>query len=84
MFPLYLQEGVQVANHAVNGRSTKSFRDEGRWDKVMQELKKGDYVIIEFGHNNEKSEHPKRYAAPGTDSPRHVQKGASLCWPRLL
>ncbi|GAA4443038.1 hypothetical protein GCM10023188_43470 [Pontibacter saemangeumensis] len=74
VFPLYLQEGVKVENHAVNGRSTKSFRDEGRWDKVLQKLKKGDYVFIEFGHNDEKSEDPKRYAAPETDYRKNLER----------
>lgn len=74
VFPLYLQEGVTVENHAVNGRSTKSFRDEGRWDKVLQKLQKGDYVVIEFGHNDQKSEDPKRYAAPETDYRRNLER----------
>ncbi|MBF9255049.1 rhamnogalacturonan acetylesterase [Pontibacter sp. 172403-2] len=74
VFPLYLKDGVEVKNYAVNGRSTKSFRDEGRWDKVMQEVKKGDYVIIEFGHNDEKSEDPKRYAAPETDYRHNLER----------
>lgn len=54
--PELLQGAVRVENHAMNGRSTKSFIDEGRWDKVMQRLKEGDYVIIQFGHNDEKSD----------------------------
>lgn len=64
IFPLYLKEGIKVDNHAVNGRSTKSFMDEGRWDKVLELMKPGDYVIIEFGHNDQKSKDPKRYADP--------------------
>ena len=38
----------------MNGRSSKSFIDEGRWDKVLSLIKKGDYVFIQFGHNDEK------------------------------
>ena len=45
---------IRVDNHAVNGRSSKSFIDEGRWDKVLSLMKPGDYVIIQFGHNDEK------------------------------
>lgn len=74
VFPLYFQEDVKVENHAVNGRSTKSFRDEGRWDKVLQKLKKGDYVIIEFGHNDSKSEDPTRYAAAETDYRKNLER----------
>ncbi len=58
---------VKVENHAQNGRSTKSFIAEGRWQKIVDSLKKGDYVFIEFGHNDQKSEDPKRYAAPNGD-----------------
>lgn len=53
---------VTVENHAQNGRSTKSFIDEGRWQKIADKLKKGDYVFIEFGHNDQKKEDPKRFA----------------------
>ncbi|AGA79318.1 rhamnogalacturonan acetylesterase [Echinicola vietnamensis] len=67
VFGLYFNDGVRVENHALNGRSTKSFRDEGHWDKVYQSIKPGDYVIIEFGHNDQKSKSPERYAAPDTD-----------------
>ena len=56
---------IVVDNHAVNGRSSKSFIDEGRWDKVLERIKPGDYVIIQFGHNDEK---PKadRHTDPGS------------------
>lgn len=65
MFPMMLQGAVKVENHATNGRSSKSFIDEGRWDKIMAGIKPGDYVIIEFGHNDEKANDPKRYTVPG-------------------
>lgn len=64
VFPLYFKEGVQIRNYAVNGRSSKSFIDEGRWEKVVNLLKPGDYLIIEFGHNDAKIEDPKRYCPP--------------------
>src|SRR5690554_3425133 len=48
VFPLYFKEGIKIENHAMNGRSSKSFRDEGVWDVVLQKIKSGDYVIIEF------------------------------------
>lgn len=64
VFPLYLIEEIIVQNHAVNGRSTKSFRDEGRWDKVIDQVKEGDWVIIQFGHNDQKSEDASRYSDP--------------------
>lgn len=55
---------ARVENHAVNGRSTKSFIDEGRWQKVADGLNPGDWVIIQFGHNDEKSADPTRYTEP--------------------
>lgn len=58
---------VRIENHAQNGRSTKSFVDEGRWQAIVDKLKKGDYVFIEFGHNDQKKEDPKRFAAANAD-----------------
>ena len=65
MLPRYFTEDIVIDNHAVNGRSSKSFIDEGRWDKVLAKLKRGDYVFIQFGHNDEKSDE-KRHTDPGT------------------
>ncbi|SHN39561.1 glycosyl hydrolase family 28 protein [Chitinophaga sp. CF418] len=64
LFPLFLQKGVTVKNYAVNGRSTKSFINEHRWDSVLAQLKPGDWLIIQFGHNDAKKDDPNRYAAP--------------------
>lgn len=61
--PAYFDSGAVVKNHAVNGRSTKSFIAEGRWDVVQRALRPGDYVFIQFGHNDEKTEDTSRYAA---------------------
>lgn len=60
--PPLLTAGVVVRNMAVNGRSTKSFIDEGKWAAVERELKPGDVVFIQFGHNDEKKEDPTRFA----------------------
>ena len=56
---------VRVDNHAVNGRSSLSFLNEGRWDKVLQRMRPGDYVIIQFGHNDEKAP-LDRHTDPGS------------------
>ncbi|MCX2680503.1 rhamnogalacturonan acetylesterase [Galbibacter sp. EGI 63066] len=64
---LYVNEGLQIGNHAVNGRSTKSFRDEGRWQQILDVLNPGDYVLIQFGHNDQKEKSPERYAEANTD-----------------
>ena len=42
---------ITVSNNAMAGRSTRTFIKEGRWDKVMSSLKKGDFVMMQFGHN---------------------------------
>ena len=64
---------IIVDNHAVNGRSSKSFLDEGRWQTVLDKIQPGDYVIIQFGHNDEKS-NPKRYTEPGRTFDAHLAK----------
>ena len=69
----YFDDGIKVDNHAVNGRSSKSFIDEGRWQKVVEQIKPGDYVFIQFGHNDEK---PKadRHTDPGTTFDENLRK----------
>ena len=62
MFQNFLDDEVKVVNYAQNGRSTKSFIDRGLWDKVKADLKPGDWVFIEFGHNDAKADDPDRYA----------------------
>lgn len=52
-FTFFWDRSVRVENHAKNGRSTSSFRSEGRWDPIVSQLKEGDYVFIQFGHNDE-------------------------------
>ncbi len=64
MFSIYFKDGVQVRNHAMSGRSSKSFITEGRWKAVLDRLKEGDYVIIQFGHNDQKNLDPKRFTQP--------------------
>ena len=74
VFPLYFNEDVRIENYAVNGRSTKSFIDEGRWDNVLSKIKSGDYVIIEFGHNDQKKDDPKRFADANTTYKWNLEK----------
>ncbi|MDE1549435.1 rhamnogalacturonan acetylesterase [Jeotgalibaca caeni] len=56
--------GVVVKNHAMNGRSTKSFLDEGLFQAVEEGMQEGDYLLIQFGHNDQKEEDPTRYTEP--------------------
>ncbi|MDJ1468704.1 glycosyl hydrolase family 28 protein [Xanthocytophaga flava] len=67
VFSEFFTTDVEIQNHAVNGRSTKSFRTLGHWDKVHNQLQKGDWVLIQFGHNDQKVSDTSRYAAPQTD-----------------
>jgi lysophospholipase L1-like esterase len=60
----HFNETVTVENHAMNGRSTRSFLYENRWQPIADKLKKGDYVIIQFGHNDESPEKMERYTKP--------------------
>lgn len=52
--PCFDSSAVRIANRAVNGRSTRSFAAEGRWKAIVDSMKAGDYVFIQFGHNDEK------------------------------
>ena len=55
---------VTIENHAQNGRSTKSFIAEGLWQAIVDKLKKGDYVFVQFGHNDESKDKGERYTPP--------------------
>jgi lysophospholipase L1-like esterase len=52
-FVYFWDSTVTVVNKAKNGRSTKSFRNEGLWKQILDESSAGDYVLIQFGHNDE-------------------------------
>ena len=62
-----LTDRVIVDNHAASGRSTKSFINEKRWERVLDRIQPGDYVFIQFGHNDEKA-----------DSTRHTDPGSTF------
>jgi len=64
MLSMYFTHSVKVENYAQNGRSSKTFIAEGRWSKVLNALKPGDFVIIQFGHNDEKTNDVSRGTAP--------------------
>src|SRR5690606_15221585 len=66
LLPIFFNDKVTIVNKAVNGRSSRSFIDQGRWQEVFQSLKPGDYVFIQFGHNDQKVKSPDRYTNPHT------------------
>lgn len=74
MFQMYFKESLRVENYAMNGRSTKSFINEGRWDKVAAALRPGDFVIIQFGHNDEKTNDTRRGTSPYGDYTENLRR----------
>jgi len=50
--PFFDTTKIDIQNHAIGGRSTRTFITDKRWDKIINDLKKGDYVLIQFGHND--------------------------------
>ncbi|MBP3610453.1 MAG: rhamnogalacturonan acetylesterase [Lachnospiraceae bacterium] len=62
--PLYFKQECKIQNHAINGRSTKSFIDESRLAAIYNDIREGDFLFIQFGHNDEKKEDPTRYTDP--------------------
>jgi pectinesterase len=58
------RDSVRVENHARNGRSTRTFIQEHRWQAILDSLKEGDYVFIQFGHNDESKQKTDRYTPP--------------------
>jgi lysophospholipase L1-like esterase len=63
-FQAFFDEHVTIANHAKNGRSTRTFIEEGRWDSIMNLVQPGDYVFIQFGHNDQSKHKIDRYTSP--------------------
>jgi lysophospholipase L1-like esterase len=70
----FMTNGIEIQNHAMNGRSSKSFRTEGRWDTVEKQLKKGDYVIIQFGHNDQKVKDSTKFTNPYTQYRANLER----------
>jgi lysophospholipase L1-like esterase len=60
----FKEDEVRVENHAQNGRSTRTFITEKRWQAIIDKLKKGDYVFIQFAHNDQSKEKVDRYTPP--------------------
>lgn len=63
-FVYFFDSSVQVENRAKNGRSTRTFIEEGLWQKLISDVSAGDYVFIQFGHNDESEEKKDRYTTP--------------------
>ncbi|KMT65542.1 hypothetical protein XM47_08595 [Catenovulum maritimum] len=66
LLPIYLSDNsaLKIENHAKGGRSTKTFLSEKRWQTILDKLKKDDWVLIQFGHNDASYQKQERYTAP--------------------
>lgn len=69
---LFVADSVEVVDKALSGRSSKSFYDEKNWDPIKSALRQGDYVIIAFGHNDEKTDDAARGTLPGSTFERYL------------
>ena len=63
-FAVFFDDSIAVQNLARNGRSTRTFIGEGRWQKILDNLQPGDFVVIQFGHNDESEHKVDRYTTP--------------------
>lgn len=70
----FFTTGIEIQNHAMNGRSSKSFRTEGRWNTIEKQLKKGDFVIIQFGHNDQKVKDSTKFTNPYTQYRANLER----------
>ena len=66
VLPAMIAGGFAVANHAESGETLKSFLTELRLDKALATMRPGDFALIQFGHNDQKSQWPQTYTAAGT------------------
>jgi lysophospholipase L1-like esterase len=80
MLPRFFKSGVAVANHAESGESLRSFRGAKRLDKILSQIKKGDYLFIQFGHNDmkEKGEGVGAFTTFKRDLEEFVAKGREI------
>lgn len=70
----YFIDFIQFHNHAIGGRSSKTFVEEGRLEKIKTELNSGDYLFIQMGHNDATVSRPERYTTPFGSYKEYLQK----------
>lgn len=73
LFREWVRPPLVLDNRAVNGRSTKSFRDLGHWDALLESMTPGDWVVIQFGHNDSKTSDPARFTEPEGEYRRNLR-----------
>jgi lysophospholipase L1-like esterase len=88
MLPRFFKPDVSVANHAESGETLKSFLFEHRLDKLLSRIKPGDWLLIQFGHNDQKIQWPQTYVEAATTYRDYLKAyigeargaGPSRCW----
>jgi lysophospholipase L1-like esterase len=60
----YFDANTTIANHAIGGRSSRSFIEQGRLTTILNAIKPGDYLFVQFGHNDASTGNPERYTSP--------------------
>lgn len=73
MLPAMLDDRVAVANHAKSGETLKSFLTGLRFEKALSTMKRGDWLLIQFGHNDQKKEWPQTYVDAATTYPAYLR-----------
>jgi lysophospholipase L1-like esterase len=73
MLTRFFDAGVAIANHAESGETLKSFLTGLRLDKILSQMKKGDYLFIQFGHNDMKENWPQTYVEPFTTHKQYLK-----------
>ena len=73
MLTRFMGPGVAVANHARSGETIKSFLTAHRLDKILSRMKAGDWLIIQFGHNDQKKQWPQTYVDAATTYPAYLR-----------
>lgn len=89
VFPIFVKRDIGVENYAVNGRSTKSFMDEGRLAAIEERIGPEDFLFIQFGHNDEKIADPTRYTEPFSTFQENLTRFVETAqghgaWPVLI
>jgi lysophospholipase L1-like esterase len=73
MLPALFDDQIAVANHAESGETLKSFLTGLRLDKALSRMRQGDYLLIQFGHNDQKAQWPQTYADPDRAYPAYLR-----------
>ena len=71
---LYIKKETEIINHGENGRSTKSFLEEFRLADIYNHMREGDFLFIQFGHNDGKTQDPARFADAFSDYSKNLER----------